>query len=151
MRKYLLFLMGLASIQAPSSAMAADLDLNVILSGEVRPGVYGQVQIGNAPRPVVVYEQPRVVVVDRRYVNEAPIYLHVPPGHARHWDRHCHDYHACSRRVYFVRSEEYEPNYVYVHDHEPPPPPHHHHGPHHDHDRGHGPHGDGPGRHHDRH
>jgi len=149
MRKYLLFLMGCAALQATSNARAADLDLNVILSGEVRPGVYGQVQIGNAPRPVVVYEQPRVVVVDRRYAHEAPIYLHVPPGHAKHWDRHCHDYHACSRRVYFVRSAEYEPNYVYVHDHEPPPPPHHHHdrGRHHDHD--HGPR-HGPGRH-DRH
>ncbi|RYY75013.1 MAG: hypothetical protein EOO52_11935 [Gammaproteobacteria bacterium] len=141
MRKYLLFLMGLLGLQT-SGAMAADLDLNVLLSGEVRPGVYGQVQIGNAPRPAVVYERPRVVVVDRHYEHEAPVYLHVPPGHARHWDRHCHDYHACSRRVYFVRSEEYEPTYVRVHEHEPPPPRHHHrdrgpgHGPHH-HDRRH--------------
>jgi hypothetical protein len=141
MRKYLFFLTGLLTLPAASSAMATNLDLNVILSGEVRPGVYGQVQLGNAPRPVVVYEQPRVVVVDRRYEREEPVYLHVPPGHAKHWDRHCHDYHACSRRVYFVRSEEYEPNYVYVRDE----PPHHH-----DHGPRNGHHG-GPKHHHDRH
>ena len=140
MRKYLLFLTGLIALHTVPSASASDLDLNVILSGEVRPGVYGQVQLGNAPRPAVVYERPRVVVVDRHYEHEAPIYLHVPPSHARHWDRHCHDYHSCGRRVYFVRSQEYEPAYVEVHDHQPPPPHHHHrrhdHGPKHHHDRG---------------
>jgi len=141
MRKHLFFLIGLLTLPLASSALARDLDLNVILSGEVTPGVYGQVQIGNAPRPVVVYERPRVVVVDRRYEHEEPVYLHVPPDHARHWDRHCRDYHACERRVYFVRSREYEPNYVYVHDHEPPPPHHHDH----DHGHGHGP------KHHDDH
>lgn len=139
MRKFLLLLAGLATLQTAPCALASDLDLNVILSGEVRPGVYGQVQIGNAPRPVVVYEQPRVVVVDRHYEHEAPVYLHVPPGHARHWDRHCHDYHACSRRVYFVKSREYEPDYVYVreeprhHDHHHDRGPKHH--KHHDHKR----------------
>jgi len=141
MRKYLFFLIGFLTLPVASSALARDLDLNVILSGEVRPGVYGQVQIGNAPRPVVVYERPQVVVVDRRYEREEPVYLHVPPDHARHWDRHCRDYHACERRVYFVRSREYEPNYVYVHDREPPPHHHHHdrgpkhHDDHHDHRR----------------
>jgi len=140
MRKYLFFLIGFLTLPVASSALARDLDLNVILSGEVRPGVYGQVQIGNAPRPVVVYERPQVVVVDRRYEREEPVYLHVPPDHARHWDRHCRDYHACERRVYFVRSREYEPNYVYVQDREPPPHHHHdrgpkHHDDHHDHRR----------------
>jgi len=141
MRKYLFFLIGFLTLPVASSALARDLDLNVILSGEVRPGVYGQVQIGNAPRPVVVYERPQVVVVDRRYEREEPVYLHVPPDHARHWDRHCRDYHACERRVYFVRSREYEPNYVYVHDREPSPHHHHHdrgpkhHDDHHDHRR----------------
>jgi hypothetical protein len=138
MRKYLLLLTGLLALHAAPCALAADLDLNVILSGEVRPGVYGQVQLGNAPRPVVVYERPRVVVVDRRYEHEPPIYLHVPPGHARHWDKHCHDYHSCGRPVYFVRSQEYEPTYVEVHDHERARPHHrrdHGHGPKHHHDR----------------
>ena len=40
-----------------------------------------------------------------------PLYLHVPPGHAKHWRKHCHEYHACDRPVYFVRSAEYEPGF----------------------------------------
>lgn len=90
------------------SSQAGDLGINVILSGEISPGVYGQVELGNKPAPRVVYEQPRVIVVDKRYVNERPIYLHVPPGHAKHWDKHCREYNACSRKVYFVRSNEYD-------------------------------------------
>ena len=118
MRKHLLLLAGLLTLQIAPSALASDLDLNVILSGEVRPGVYGQVQIGNAPRPVVVYERPRVIVVDKRYEHDEPVYLHVPPGHAKNWSRHCRDYHACERRVYFVKSQEYEPVYIREHRHD---------------------------------
>lgn len=110
MRKLLISLTGLLLLEA-APTWAGDLGINVILSGEIQPGVYGQVQIGNSPRPPVVYEDPRVIVVDRRYERMEPIYLHVPPGHAKHWDKHCHEYNACSRRVYFVRSAEYEPNY----------------------------------------
>ena len=117
MRKYLLLLTGLLALQTAQHVAASDLGINVILAGELKPGVYGQVQIGNAPRPAVVYERPRVVVVDRHYEREEPIYLHVPPGHAKHWDKHCREYNACGRRVYFVRSEEYEPEYQ-RHEHE---------------------------------
>lgn len=141
MRKYLMTLSAALMLQAAPQSFAGDLGINVLLAGEIHPGVYGQVQLGNAPRPVLVYDQPRVVVVDRRYARYEPIYLHVPPGHARHWSKHCREYHACERRVYFVRSEEYEPHY---HRHEPPrhyhDRDHDHH--HHDHDRG-------PGRHRD--
>ena len=118
MRKYILSLSVLLSLQAAPQSFAGDLGINVILSGEIKPGVYGEVQIGNAPRPVVVYDQPRVIVVNKRYINEPPIYLHVPPGHAKHWDKHCGEYHACERRVYFVRSEEYEPGYARDEDHD---------------------------------
>ena len=82
---------------------------NVIISGEIQPGVYGHVQFGNAPPPPVVYAQPVVIVRDRRYVE--PVYLHVPPGHAKNWNKHCHQYNACYRPVYFVKSVEYEPGY----------------------------------------
>ena len=40
-----------------------------------------------------------------------PLYLHVPPGHAKKWSKHCHKYNACDRPVYFVRSAEYEAGY----------------------------------------
>lgn len=59
-----------------------------------------------------------MIVVNKRYAHEEPIYLHVPPGHAKNWDKHCHAYHACERRVYFVRSQEYEPEYQREHDHD---------------------------------
>ena len=111
MYKKLLVLTGLLLLQSSANVLASDLGINVILSGQVSPGVYGQVEIGNAPRPRVVYEQPMVIVTDRHYSQEAPIYLHVPPGHAKHWSQHCREYNACNHRVYFVRSEEYEPEY----------------------------------------
>lgn len=113
--KILLTMSGLFLLQTSSTVFAGDLGVNVILAGELRPGMYGQVEIGDA-RPVVVYERPRVVHVERRYAHARPVYLHVPPGHARYWSSHCGAYHACGRPVYFVRSEEYEPGYRY-HDH----------------------------------
>jgi hypothetical protein len=131
MRKYLLSLSALLMLQAAPQSFAGDLGINVILSGEVKPGIYGQVQLGNTPRPVVVYDQPRVIVVDKRYIHEEPIYLHVPPGHARHWSKHCREYHACEHRVYFVRSQEYERDYHHEHEHE------HHHPKGHKHGKGH--------------
>ncbi|HLZ96717.1 MAG TPA: hypothetical protein VKP66_02155 [Steroidobacteraceae bacterium] len=91
------------------SAHAGDLDIRVLLSGQVAPGVYGQVQIGNDSPPPVVYAQP--MLVEPMEAPPPPIYLHVPPGHARNWRKHCHEYHACNRPVYFVRSEEYDPEY----------------------------------------
>ena len=124
------------------SASAGDLGINVVLSGELSPGVYGQVEIGNRATPRVVYEQPRVIVVDKRYRNAAPVYLHVPPGHIKHWDKHCEEYHACARKVYFVRSEEYDRYEESEHEH------HQEHG-HSDHHGGHGNHGNGEGKHHD--
>src|SRR5258705_9550906 len=81
---------------------------NVIISGEIQPGVYGHVQIGNAPPPVL-YAEPVIIVRERRRYE--PVYLHVPPGHAKHWDKHCHKYGACNRPVYFVKSREYDPGY----------------------------------------
>ena len=113
--KILIALSGLFLLQQSSTAFAGDLGINVILAGQIQPGVYGQVEIGDA-RPVVVYDRPRVVHVERRYAHAQPVYLHVPPGHARNWSNHCSYYHACGRQVYFVRSEEYNPGYRY-HDH----------------------------------
>jgi hypothetical protein len=84
-------------------------DVRVTISGEVAPGVYGRVDIGSGPRPPLVSAEPVVVVRQARA--PAPVYLHVPPGHARNWSKHCRKYDACSRPVYFVKSAEYEPGY----------------------------------------
>lgn len=92
-----------------AGARAGDLNIHIILSGEVAPGVYGQVQIGNGSPPPLVYAQP--MLIQPQAVYPPPVYLHVPPGHAKHWRKHCREYNACNRPVYFVRSAEYEPGY----------------------------------------
>ena len=86
--------------------LAADAAVNVIVEGQVAPGVYGRVEIGGTPPPVV-YPEPKVIV--RPATPVQPIYLHVPPGHAKNWKKHCKKYDACGQPVYFVKSAEYEP------------------------------------------
>ena len=105
-------LLTAALAAAATCAQAQNVSVNAVITGQVVPGVYGQVVIGNAPPPPVVYPQP--MIIEPAPVGVAPmepIYLHVPPGHARHWRKHCHEYHACGRPVYFVRSEEYDPGF----------------------------------------
>ena len=128
-------------------AQAQNVSISATITGEIVPGVYGKVVLGNRPPPPLVYAQPVVavpVVVAERMPME-PIYLHVPPGHAKHWRKHCQEYNACNRPVYFVRSAEYEPGY------RPDRRPEHEHAHHGDHgdrkddrgdDHGHGHHDD---------
>ena len=71
------------------------------ISGQLAPGVYGQVNIGNAAPPALLYGQP---MWGGPVVQQAqPIYMWVPPGHARDWRRYCGRYHACGRPTYFLR------------------------------------------------
>ena len=93
------------------AAHAGNPSVSVTVSGEVAPGVYGEVQIGNASPPPLVYAQPMIITRQPHHDEGRPLYLHVPPGHARNWARHCREYHACNRPVYFVKSAEYEPGY----------------------------------------
>ena len=102
--------LALFACLAPA-AFAVHSQVNVIVQGQVAPGVYGRVDIGNAPPPVVVYEKPMIIAPPKTHSRTPvePIYLHVPPGHARHWKKHCKKYDACGQPVYFVKSAEYEP------------------------------------------
>lgn len=95
------------------AAHAGTPSVSVTVRGEVAPGVYGEVQVGNAPPPPVVFAQPVIIAppAHREHDEGRPLYLHVPPGHAKHWARHCQEYNACDRPVYFVKSAEYEPDY----------------------------------------
>lgn len=106
MRKLVATTAALLFIQGIPAAHAGDVSIGVSVSGEVAPGVYGRVDIGNT-RPPLVYAQPVVIVQQPRPV--APVYMHVPPGHAKNWAKHCGKYNACARPVYFVKSAEYEP------------------------------------------
>ncbi|MDP9011945.1 MAG: hypothetical protein M3O41_04665 [Pseudomonadota bacterium] len=104
-------LISIVSILLASTGIcrAGDLSVNVLVSGQVAPGVYGRVQLGNERPPPLVYAQP--MLVEAIPAPPPPIYLHVPPGHAKHWRKHCREYNACNRPVYFIRSEEYEPGF----------------------------------------
>src|ERR1700757_4885060 len=90
-------------------AFCADVGVSISVG---QPGFYGQIDIGNVPRPPVVYAQPVGVAPSPEYVSVQPIYLHVPPGHEKHWGKHCAEYHACGRPVYFVRDDWYNNEYV---------------------------------------
>jgi hypothetical protein len=115
MRTIRLLILSVLTLPAAAGvASAQNVSVNAVITGQVVPGVYGQVVIGNGPPPPVVYAQPVIVEPAPVVVGvppPAPIYLHVPPGHAKHWRRYCREYHACNRPVYFVRSAEYEPGY----------------------------------------
>ena len=118
-------------------AFAVDVGVSISVG---QPGFYGQINIGNVPPPPVVYAQPVVVARSPQYVSAQPIYLHVPPGHEKHWNKHCAEYNACGRPVYFVRDDWYNNEYVprYRHDSDDHDGEHGHG---HGHQKGHG-HGD---------
>jgi hypothetical protein len=85
-------------------AFAGDVSVSI---GINEPGFYGQISIGDYPRPSLVYAQPVIIERAPAYYDAEPIYLHVPPGHEKHWRQHCAEYHACGRRVYFVQDHWY--------------------------------------------
>ena len=101
---------GTSATAQPSVGVSIDIN---------KPGVYGRIEIGNSPPPVV-YAQPVIIAPQR--VRQAPVYLYVPPGHQKHWGKHCAKYGACGQPVYFVQERWIQER----HDHR------------HDHDRGHG-------------
>jgi hypothetical protein len=105
MRSILTAMAAVVLTLGSAAAQASDLNVGVSVGGQISPGVYGRVDIGNTPPPVV-YQQP--VIIQRQARQVRPVYMHVPPGHAKNWGKHCHKYNACAQPVYFVRSGEYE-------------------------------------------
>jgi hypothetical protein len=103
--KRLLFAAALAAGTFP--ALAADVGVSISIG---QPGFYGQIDIGGYPPPQVIYQEPRVT--QRVAMIRPPIYLHVPPGHAKNWRKHCREYNACGERVYFVQNSWYSREYV---------------------------------------
>jgi hypothetical protein len=100
-----------ATLSAPA---AAQISVNI-----GQPGFYGRLDIGGFPPPPLLYPEP--MMIQRVPVGRPPLYLRVPPGHARHWGKHCHRYRACGERVYFVQDnwyqQEYAPRYRERHGH----------------------------------
>lgn len=91
-----------ASVVA-APARAADVGVSIGIS---QPGVYGRIDIGRFPQPQVVVQQP--VIIGRPVARgPEPVYLWVPPGHQKHWRKHCGAYNACGVPVYFVQERWY--------------------------------------------
>jgi hypothetical protein len=101
------FLLGLAALHG--AVLAADVGVSVNIS---QPGFYGRIDIGRVPTPVVIYPQP--IVIEQHPVTQTrqPIYLRVPPGHEKHWDKYCKHYNACNQPVYFVQEGWYRDVYA---------------------------------------
>ncbi|MDD2918790.1 hypothetical protein [Rhodoferax sp.] len=113
MNKSNYFLSAVLAVSAlQTAAFAADIGVSVNIS---QPGFYGRIDVGRVPGPVLIFPQP--VIIDQRSVNvvRQPIYLRVPPGHERHWNKYCSRYQACGQPVYFVQDgwyrDVYEPRY----------------------------------------
>jgi hypothetical protein len=105
--KHSLIAVTLLATAITTPAFAADVGISVSVG---QPGFYGRLDLGNYPQPQVIYRQPMIIQQAAR--DRPPIYLHVPPGHAKHWAKHCREYHACDERVYFVQDNWYQHDYV---------------------------------------
>ena len=105
--KYFLTVATFVAAAFAAPAFAADVGVSISVG---QPGFYGRIDIGDFTQPRVIYRQP--VVIGHVPASRPPIYLHVPPGHAKHWRKHCHEYNACGERVYFVQENWYNDEYV---------------------------------------
>lgn len=105
--KRFLVVAALAAVTAPALAGNVGVSVNV-----GQPGFYGRIDIGNFPPPQLVYPEPVVIQRIPVGVVRQPIYLHVPPGHAKDWRKHCRKYNACGQPVYFVQETWYDDVYA---------------------------------------
>lgn len=109
MKKYLLTaIAGLATATAAPAWSAVDVGVGITIR---EPGVYGRIEIGSQPPPPVLYAQPVIIARPAVVVQQQPLYLYVPPGHAKNWGKHCQRYNACARQVYFVQEEWVQARY----------------------------------------
>jgi hypothetical protein len=112
--KTLILAASVLALSLCAPAYAADVGVSVSIG---QPGFYGCIDIGGYPQPQVIYQQPRTIL--RGYENREPIYMRVPPGHAKNWRKYCGRYNACNQRVYFVQdnwyNHEYAPRYQEQH------------------------------------
>jgi len=106
--KRFMITVAVAAACIATPALASDVGVSISIG---QPGFYGRIDIGDYPQPRVIYRQPRIVLRGVR-LDRPPIYLRVPPGHAKNWKKHCREYDACGERVFFVHDDWYEREYV---------------------------------------
>ena len=105
---------ALVTLACASGSLVAQTSVGVSI-GINQPGVYGRIDIGNYPPPVLVYPQPVIIAPPPVMVQRQPIYLYVPPGHQKHWGKHCARYNACGQPVYFVQEQWVRERYQQAH------------------------------------
>lgn len=103
---------ALALLAAAAPALA-ETQVGISI-GIAQPGIYGRIDIGNAPPPLVVMPQPVIIAPPPQavLVQRRPIYLYVPPGHQKNWAKHCRRYDACGQPVYFVQERWVQDRYA---------------------------------------
>jgi hypothetical protein len=103
-------LVAFAALAASTGAAAADVGVSVSVN---QPGFFGRIDINQPPpAPALIYAQPVLIAPPPVHVVRQPIYLRVPPGHEKHWGKHCAKYNACGQPVYFIRDNYYQQHYV---------------------------------------
>ena len=110
---------SLAAAAATPAWSAVDVGVGITIR---EPGVYGHIELGSRPPPPLLYPQP--VLISRPAVvvtPPPPMYLYVPPGHAKDWAKHCGKYNACARPVYFVQESWVQEEYQRAHSGKGPP------------------------------
>ena len=105
--KNFLIAAAVAAVTITTLAHAADVGVSISIG---QPEFYGQIDIGDYPQPRVIYRRP--MMIERGLMNRQPIYLRVPPGHAKNWRKHCREYNACDEPVFFVQDNWYNREYV---------------------------------------
>ena len=105
--KKLLALSILAVAAVP--AFAADVAVSVTVGD---PRFYGRIDVVGFPQPQLVYPEPMIVQPATPGVIVQPVYVRVPPGHAKDWRKHCKKYKLCGVPVYFVQDGWYTQVYV---------------------------------------
>lgn len=110
MKKIIALLLASAAI----GPVAAETRVGVSI-GINQPGVYGRIDIGDLPRPALVYAQPVIIAPPPIIYERRPIYLYVPQVHQHDWGRYCGRYAACGQPVYFVQDQWVRERYEHEH------------------------------------
>jgi hypothetical protein len=110
----LLLAVGAATAAAP---VLAQPSVGVSI-GINQPGVYGRINIGDVPPPVLINPQPIVVAPTPVAAQRRPIYMYVPPAYQRDWRHYCGRYDACGQPVYFVKEDWVRDRYREAHAHD---------------------------------
>jgi hypothetical protein len=105
--KRLLIAAALSAATFAIPSLAADVGVSINIG---QPGFFGRIDIGDFPQPQLINRQP--MIIERGPSERPPIYLRVPPNHAKHWKKHCREYNACGERVFFVQDNWYNREYV---------------------------------------